>query len=485
MAWRNSGAARFDDARAGTSWQFGPPEELIIATRIDEVAGALSRVEQASAAGRWCVGMVSYDASPAFDSSLSVIPADPDGPPLVWFAVCDDPEVDQGPPDAATAYRIGSWQWEWTREDHDQRVETVRQAISAGDTYQCNLTTRVRAAFDGAAEALYADLIMQQAASHHAWLDLGRFTVISASPESFFTWHEDTVTCRPMKGTAERCATVEADREQQRQLLDSAKDRAENLMIVDLIRNDLSRVAIPGTVAVSELFTREAYPTVWQLTSTVTAQVPERTTLTDLFSALFPCGSITGAPKSRTTELITALESSPRGPYCGAIGWVAPSHHRTRARFSVAIRTAVLDRNSEVITYGTGGGITWDSRSAAEWNELRAKTRVLDRAGDWQLLETLRCRDERPQHLDDHLDRLMASAAHFGIPVDRRCHRRSGRTRLHGSHRRPDSPRRWAIRRAERSGHPRADRHRSDRAGSRPPAGGLDLGVAAPQDHPP
>ncbi|MDN5725799.1 MAG: aminodeoxychorismate synthase component I, partial [Propionibacteriales bacterium] len=409
--------ARFDDTRTGTIWEFADPVEVITAHRVEEVVAALRRVEQAAASGLWCAGLVSYEAAPAFDSRLRVGAAPPGGPPLIWFLVCEAPSIGPGLTPPASGYELGDRQLAWSAADHRLRVQAVRQSIAAGDTYQCNLTSRLTGSFTGDPFGLYADLIMNQGGSYQAFLDLGRFAIASASPESFFTWHGTRVTCRPMKGTAPRGADPGQDADRRGALLASSKDRAENLMIVDLIRNDLSRVAVPGTVTVESLFDCEEYETVWQLTSTVSAEVPERTRLTDLFTALFPCGSVTGAPKISSMDLITDLEDSPRGAYCGAIGWVAPVGHPIRARFSVAIRTTVVDRANGTFSYGTGGGITWGSTPDAEWRELITKTRVLDHR-DVRLLETMRCRFGTAQHLDRHLARLAHSAAFFGIGFD-------------------------------------------------------------------
>jgi para-aminobenzoate synthetase/4-amino-4-deoxychorismate lyase len=253
----------------------------------------------------------------------------------------------------------------------------VREEIAAGETYQCNLTDRFRAPFSGDPFALYAGLATAQGAAYNAYLDLGRFVVASASPELFFEWVGDHLRTRPMKGTAPRGGTQAEDAELARRLRASPKERAENVMIVDLLRNDLARVATVGGVAVHELLTLERYPTVWQLTSEVTAQVRPGCGLVDVFRALVPCGSVTGAPKASSMRVIRDLEAGPRGVYCGAVGLVAPPSAPFRARFNVAIRTAVVDRHAGTAVYGAGGGITWDSDPAAEREELFAKAAVL------------------------------------------------------------------------------------------------------------
>lgn len=256
-------------------------------------------------------------------------------------------------------------------------VGIVRQHIAAGETYQCNLTDRLRSDAPGDPEVLYRDLALAQRSAYNAYISTDRYAVASASPELFFEWSRNRLRTRPMKGTAARGRTPRDDQQAAQGLLLSPKERAENVMIVDLLRNDVSRVAQTGTVEVRDLFTLEAYPTVWQLTSEVRARTLPGVGLPDIFTALFPCGSVTGAPKRRTMQLIGELEASPRGIYCGAIGLVAPPDAAFRARFSVAIRTAVVDRHTGTGVYGAGGGITWDSDPAAEWAELLTKAAIL------------------------------------------------------------------------------------------------------------
>ena len=224
---------------------------------------------------------------------------------------------------------------------------------------------------------LYRDLALGQRGAHNAYLDLGRFAVASASPELFFERRGDQILLRPMKGTARRGRHLREDEVLAQRLRHSAKEQAENVMIVDLLRNDVARVAETGSVAVPALFTVERYETVLQLTSDVTARLRPGTGLVELFRALFPCGSVTGAPKASSMEVIRSLEPTPRGVYCGAIGLVGPPDAPVRARFNVAIRTAVVDTETGDAVYGTGGGITWDSEPAAEHAEVLTKTAVL------------------------------------------------------------------------------------------------------------
>jgi para-aminobenzoate synthetase / 4-amino-4-deoxychorismate lyase len=228
---------------------------------------------------------------------------------------------------------------------------------------------------------LYADLAHAQRSRYCAYLEIDSHVIASASPELFFEWIGDTLRTKPMKGTATRGRTLRRDQALLRELLDSPKERAENIMIVDLLRNDLAKIARVGTVRVTALLTPEEYPTVWQLTSEITAEPRPDTGLVAVMRAMFPCGSVTGAPKAETMHIIREIEARRRGVYCGAIGWVAPVGEAVRARFSVAIRTAHIDLSRGACEYGVGSGITWSSEAASEFAELRAKRQILVNIG--------------------------------------------------------------------------------------------------------
>lgn len=369
------GPARFDDLRAGTGLRFAAPSRILAAYRPADVVPVLEAVEAATARGKWAYGFVAYEAAAAY--GLDVHPEPPEGLPLVWFGVTDQPQ------EAISSTSVGEydvhWREHWSRTEYHGLVHRVREKIAAGETYQTNLTVRVRGPFFGDPSGLYRDLCSAQRGPCHARLDTGRFVIASASPELFFERRGDELLLRPMKGTAPAGPTPSDDRARARELRSDEKERAENIMIVDLMRNDVARVAVPGSVAVPSLLRVERYPTVLQLTSEVTARMRPGTGLPDLFAALFPCGSVTGAPKARTMTLIRELENTPRGVYCGAIGWAAPPSAPVRSRFSVAIRTAVVDRAAGTAEYGVGGGITWGSSADAEHRELLAKAQILRR----------------------------------------------------------------------------------------------------------
>lgn len=301
-----------------------------------------------------------------------------DGLPLVWFGIAREPDqVPTVQPQIRPSYRVGNSLYEWDADDHRDRVEAVRRHIAAGETYQTNLTTRLTTKVSGALPQLYADLACAQGGAYNAYLHLGDVAIASASPELFFELADDNLLMRPMKGTARRGYSMETDQEIAVQLQASEKERAENTMIVDLVRNDVAQLAVVGGVSVTRLCHVEAFGTVHQLVSDITARTRPGLSIVEIFRALFPSGSITGAPKRRTMEIIRDLEPTPRGVYCGAIGVVAPLDAPIRARFNVAIRTLTVDLYTGRATYGTGGGITWSSQPVTEYAELRAKAEVL------------------------------------------------------------------------------------------------------------
>lgn len=424
--------ARFDDLTVGSALRFAGARQVLAAWEPDEVAGVLDEVERRTAAGVWAFGFVAYEAAPGLDPALPT--RDPvAGLPLAWFGFAAEPEQATALRPGDRGWPPGSWTPAWDERRHRAAVEDVRSRIAAGETYQCNLTTRLTRGLDGDPEELYRDLALAQRGAYNAYLDTGRFVVACASPELFFELSGDRVLMRPMKGTAARGRTAAEDERVVTGLRSSAKEQAENIMIVDLVRNDLARVATTGSVTVPRLLHAERFATVHQLTSDVTARLRPDVGLTGVFRALFPCGSVTGAPKARTMELIRDLEDGPRGVYCGAVGVVAPPGAPYRARFSVAIRTVLVDRERGVATYGTGGGITWGSRPAAEYAELLTKARVLDtHPREFHLIETMRQEAGRLRSLDAHLARVAASASYFGFRFDAAAVRAALDARLAG-----------------------------------------------------
>jgi para-aminobenzoate synthetase / 4-amino-4-deoxychorismate lyase len=406
---------------------FSQPERVIVAHDVSEVAAALRAVEEGTRQGFYAAGFVAYEAAPAFDDALVTrTRADEAEPPLVWFGLFRGPQP--APADAsamtsasASVPALASWRWEpdITPADYRAGIDAVKEAIARGDTYQVNYTFRLRTheAADGALdlEARYLQLARTQRAPYSAYLDLGRWRVLSLSPELFFKIRGGQITTKPMKGTAARGRWREEDEERAAWLAASEKNRAENVMIVDLARNDVGRIAEVGSVRAVKLFEVERYPSVFQLVSTVEGTLRDRTTLTDVFTALFPAGSITGAPKSSSMRLIASIEQAPRGVYCGAIGFVAPTGE---AIFNVAIRTAAIDTHTGRTEFGVGGGVTWDSTTDAEYAEALSKAACLSPLPAFDLLETMKLEDGVIVRRDRHIQRMRESAGYFDRPFE-------------------------------------------------------------------
>lgn len=398
------------------SFRFEGQEAVIIADTPDQVPAALARVEEAVARGCHGVGYVAYEAASGLNPALST--GEAGGLPLVWFGIFRERVActSQREEPAADGGRVSAPRLAVTKDHYFAAVKSIREAISRGDTYQVNYTTRQHFTVEGDPFSLYRRMCRNQQAPFCAWLNIGSHQILSASPELFFALQGDRITMKPMKGTAARLPSADADQRQRERLLASPKERAENLMIVDLIRNDLSMIAETGSVTVPKLFEVETFPTVHQMTSTVNATVKPGIGLTDIFRALFPCGSVTGAPKRRTMEIISKLETSPRGVYCGAIGYVSPGGE---AVFSVAIRTAVVETATGQGQMGIGSGITWDSNADDEYRECLTKSAFLTRDNcHFSLIESIRHDQEGYLLLERHLGRLADSAAYFGFRLD-------------------------------------------------------------------
>jgi para-aminobenzoate synthetase/4-amino-4-deoxychorismate lyase len=421
--------ARFDDLTgASPSFRLLEPVGVLEATRAGEVVATIETAEAAAGRGLWVAGFVTYEAAPGLNPDLVVRARNVDDPfaalPLAWFAMFERAEETALPlprDDGVAAAAEGTWVPTTARDRYESSVERIRELIAAGETYQVNHTMRLRSRVEGDPRGLYRDLCYAQRGAFAAYLDVGRYRVLSASPELFFELRDGAIVTRPMKGTAPRGRWPEEDRAVAERLLASAKDRAENAMIVDLLRNDLGRISRTGSVAWTDVFEVERYETVWQLTTTVSSALERGVDLAGVFRGLFPSGSVTGAPKVRTMEIVRTLEDSPRGVYCGAVGYLAPAGSgHPNARFNVAIRTVTIDTVSGTAEYGVGGGITWDSDAGAEYDEAVAKARVLTaRRPRFELLETMRHdSDEGVRHLDLHLRRLAASADYFGFRYD-------------------------------------------------------------------
>lgn len=408
-------SALLRDGPGGEWLYYHSPHEIIEASRLDQVLPGLALVEARVQEGLHAAGFVSYEASPAFDPKLKTHPLIDF--PLLWFGLYTEPQRLARlpePPSDESLPRL-DWRHNLSHPEYDAAIAHIKEYIARGDTYQVNYTMRLRTLFDGDAWALFLRLAAAQNAGYAAYLNMGRYLLGSASPELFFELQGENIFSKPMKGTTGRGRTLAEDLQQADWLANSEKDRAENVMIVDMLRNDLGRVAQLGSVHVPALFELERYPTVWQMTSTVAART--EASLVDIFKAIFPCASITGAPKRRTMQIIAALETAPRRAYCGAIGRISPGR---QARFNVAIRTVIADRQEKQAEYGVGGGIVWDSTSQGEYDECLVKARVLtEQRPDFRLLESLLWSPETGLYLiEAHLQRLKDSAEYFDFSLD-------------------------------------------------------------------
>ncbi|WP_313330583.1 aminodeoxychorismate synthase component I [Sphingobium yanoikuyae] len=379
--------ALFDDARvqgAAPARLYRDPVSVIAAWRMEEVQPALDRIAEAREAGLHAAGYISYEAGLALEDRLAPIAHRPPkgGPqamPLLWFGLFEgcrfipaDGVADLLPDPAAVSVDAP---WPLVSEaDYRAQFGQVQELIRAGDIYQVNLTFPCELRFAGDPMALYAALRPRAQAGYGGVINIGGHQILSFSPELFFTQVRGQLTARPMKGTAVRDHDPDRDAALATELARDAKQRAENLMIVDLLRNDLSRVARAGSVTVPDLFKVETYPTVHQMVSTIRGRVLPGLAPVDVLRVLFPCGSITGAPKVRAMEIIDMVEPFARGVYTGAMGWMDPAGD---AAFNVAIRTICVEEGSGIGRLGLGSGIVADSDASAEWAECLAKGRFL------------------------------------------------------------------------------------------------------------
>ena len=411
---RRAPQAILREPTTGKWLDFTAPCRVLTTHRIEEVLPLVRQVgEVVEQEGLYAAGFISYEAVPAFDESL---PSKSCGScPLLWFGLFRRVKETATLPEGRRASLPASWQPSVTQDEYRRCLRSIHAYIRDGHTYQVNFSYRLRTHTDVEPWDFFVALVGNDYVPYAAFVDTGQWAVCSASPELFLRLDGEQIESRPMKGTAARGLWFEDDCAKAVALRASAKERAENVMILDMVRNDLGRVAVTGSVHVPSLFDVERYPTVWQMTSTVRAQT--RAPLAEIFRAAFPPASVTGAPKRRTMEIIAELESSPRQVYTGAIGFAAPGR---RAQFNVAIRTALIDRASGQAEYGVGGGIVWDSKPAAEQQECLTKARVLSpRRRDFDLIETMLWSPRSGYWLHEyHLKRLARSAEYFGFQVD-------------------------------------------------------------------
>ncbi len=402
------------DAGVGEWLCFEHAKAVVLARRREEVLPALREVERrAQRKGLYAAGFISYEAAPAFDAALQTHAAGDF--PLLCFGLYSSPRVFRLPSTIPSAAMPTEWRASISPEEYARAVAQIKAHIARGETYQVNFSFRLFAPFYDDPWAFFLVLARAQGSGYSAYVDAGRYVICSASPELFFRLEGNLVIARPMKGTARRGKTLTEDLAQAHWLGCSPKNRAENVMIVDMIRNDVGRIAERGSVQASVLFEVERYPTLWQMTSTVVAR--SAASVTDILAALFPSASVTGAPKARTMSIIASLENLPRHIYTGCIGFFTPQ--RT-AQFNVAIRTVLIDRQSRQAEYGVGGGIVWDSTGEEEYRECQTKAQLLTSVWpEFSLLEAILWTPRQGYFLlPYHLRRLRNSAAYFGYPLD-------------------------------------------------------------------
>ena len=381
---------------------------------IKEVKHLLAEVEAYQNEGYYAVGYVSYEAAPAFETKFQVI----DGPLmseyLLYFTVHETVQTEPIPLTYDPITLPKSWQELTSAEEYKAAIEHIHHHIRQGDTYQVNYTVQLQQNLTADPFAIYNRLVVEQNAHYNAFIQHDDVSIISISPELFFKKDGDKLTTRPMKGTTNRGLTSETDLAQARWLAQDQKNRSENMMIVDLLRNDMNRISKIGSEDVMSLCQVEQYSTVWQMTSTIETQLLTNRSLCDVFQALFPCGSITGAPKIATMEIIKKVEKKPRGVYCGAIGILVP---QGPSIFNVAIRTLQMEETKAI--YGVGGGITWDSNWEAEYEETKQKAAVLYRQNPkFDLISTGRIHQGKLLFLEEHIKRLQESSRYFDYPFN-------------------------------------------------------------------
>ena len=402
---------------------FEHPVETVRADEPGSVQKALAALQSGLDRGLHAAGFFSYELGYVLEPKLAPrIPANR-AVPLLWFGLYKEPREMRGAEvqawlsaEAIGDPTLGALTHSWSQEDYLARFEKVQANIRSGDIYQLNLTFKAKFHLEGSPLALYRDLRLKQRVAYGGLVDTGAATILSASPELFIEQHGRVISTRPMKGTAPRAGTHEGDREVRQTLSSDIKSRAENLMIVDLMRNDLGRIAELGSVSVTDLFTVETFQTLHQMTSGVRAVLKSDVTLEDLLKAIFPPGSVTGAPKIRAMELISELETEPRGVYCGAIGRISPDG---KVLFNVAIRTAVIDRRGSG-EMGIGSGLVADSQGIKAHEECLLKIKFLtDPVRRFELIETmLHEPDKGIWLLERHIQRLATSAGYFGFPYN-------------------------------------------------------------------
>lgn len=403
-----------DFKELGLRHLFTKPIKELKTRDIDQVEALLKEVETYQEAGFYAVGYVSYEAAPAFEKKFAVHPAPLMGEYLLYFTIHEKVETLPFPEDYEAVDLPANWKEEVEAPAYQEAIETIHHHIRQGDTYQVNYTVQLSQELKADPLAIYNRLVVEQKAHYNAFIQHDDVSILSISPELFFEQDDRLLTTRPMKGTTHRGLTNQADLKEAAWLKADPKNRAENMMIVDLLRNDMNRISEIGSEQVTRLCQVEQYSTVWQMTSTIESRLRPEVDLVQAFQALFPCGSITGAPKISTMEIIQQTEIAPRGVYCGTIGILLP---RGKRIFNVAIRTLQMQGTKAI--YGVGGGITWDSTWEGEYRETKQKSAVLYRQEPrFELLTTGLIHQGELTFLEQHLTRLREASRYFAYPYN-------------------------------------------------------------------
>ena len=403
------------DFRAlGERYTFTQPIKELKTRDLSEVADLLAQVESYQEQGYYVVGYVSYEAAPAFEEKLAVHKLPLLGEYLLYFTVHDRVETSPIPLTYEEVDLPSKWQEVTSEANYEKAIAQIHHHLRQGDTYQVNYTVQLKQDLSANPFAIYNRMVVEQEAGYNAYVEHDEMAVISMSPELFFEQNDRELTTRPMKGTTQRGVTDQEDLAQASWLEQDPKNRSENMMIVDLLRNDMNRISEVGSEHVERLCQVEQYSTVWQMTSTIKSQLRADVDLVTIFRSLFPCGSITGAPKIATMEIIKKLEPQPRGVYCGTIGCLLPNGRRI---FNVAIRTIQLYQGKAI--YGVGGGITWDSTWESEYREVHQKAAVLYRKqARFQLITTGKISQKQLLFKEQHLERLTKASRYFAYPFN-------------------------------------------------------------------
>ncbi len=394
---------------------FSNPIEIITATSLDEVVMSIEQVQEKVNEGKYAAGYISYEAAPAFCEHFTTHKAAQ--MPLVWFGIFDAP-IRVGKSLTGThPFTTQPWQPSVRMHDYNKHMDQIHNYIAAKKTEQVNYTIRIKSEFSGDPITFYNQLQKGQAAKYTAYLNVDNYSILSASPELFFQLHNKNIITKPMAGTVARGKTFEEDDAHAKWLERSSKNRNENEQIVQLMKQDLAKIAKPGTIRVPKRYEIEKYPTIYQMTSTVTAELLPDKDFIHIFKTLFPSGSITGLPKAETMTIIAELEQEPRNVYSGTIGYITP---KGNAMFNIPIRTVTIDHRNGKAVYGAGSGITSDSNKSEEYGEVLAKAKVLQtKQPEFKLLETIGLFNGQLYLLEEHLDRLEQSSAYFDYTFHR------------------------------------------------------------------